>query len=97
DVRIAYDGFDAYDVEPKAAPDVFASRPVVVHGKWRGTPKGTITLSGVSGTGTYTQRFDVAQVSPRAENRALPFLWARSRIASLGDFGFGEPTAEAKA
>jgi Ca-activated chloride channel family protein len=95
-VRVGYDGFDAYDVEPKQAPDVFAERPVVVFGKWRGSAAGSITVSGVSGTGPYTQRFDVSQTSPRPENAALAYLWARSRIGSLSDFGFGEPGDDTK-
>jgi Ca-activated chloride channel family protein len=96
DVRVAYDGFDVYDVEPRAVPDVLASRPVIVFGKYRGTPKGGITLTGVSGAGPYSQHFDVARSVPRAEHRALEYLWARTRIASLSDFGFGELDAAAK-
>jgi Ca-activated chloride channel family protein len=96
DIRVQYDGFAAADVEPASIPDVFAERPVIVHGKWRGAPTGTITVSGVSGSGVYTQRFDVAGATPRAENRALAYLWARARIANLGDFGFGETTDAAR-
>ncbi len=96
DVRVAYDGFDAYDVEPKSVPDVLAARPVVVFGKYRGERHGTITLTGVGGQAPYTQRFDVARSVPSPENRALPYLWARSRIASLSDFGFGELDQTAK-
>ena len=33
-------GFDAYDVEPEQVPDLFASRPIVVFGKWRGSAGG---------------------------------------------------------
>ncbi len=87
DLRVDYQGFDAYDVEPPALPDVLAERPVVIHGKWRGSAKGTVALSGRSGQGEYRQRFDVSQVLPRAENRALSYLWARTRIANLSDFG----------
>jgi Ca-activated chloride channel family protein len=94
-IKVRYEGFDAYDVEPKAIPDVFAERPVVVQGKWRGALHGTITVEGTSGSGPYAQRFDVTTSAPRAENRALPYLWARSRIATLSDFGFGEPTPAA--
>ncbi|HEY3494671.1 MAG TPA: VIT domain-containing protein [Polyangiaceae bacterium] len=90
-VRVAYEGFDAYDVEPRAVPDVLAERPVVVFGKYRGAPAGAITLTGVGGKGPYTQRFEVARSTPRPENAALPYLWARTRIATLGDFAFGEP------
>jgi Ca-activated chloride channel family protein len=96
DVRVAYDGFDVYDVEPKSIPDVLAARPVVVFGKYQGERHGTITLTGVGGQGPYTQRFDVARSVPAAENRALPYLWARSRIANLSDYGFGELDPAAK-
>lgn len=94
DIQVRYEGFDAFDVEPKAVPDVFAARPVIVQGKWRGPLRGTVIVRGTSGSGPYVQRFDVANSIPRAENRALPFLWARSRIADLADFGFGEPSQD---
>jgi Ca-activated chloride channel homolog len=97
DVRVAYEGLDVYDVEPRAIPDVLASRPVVVLGKYRGAPKGSITLTGVGGKAPYTQRFDVARSVPSPSHRALPHLWARTRIASLSDFGFGDLAPAAKA
>ncbi len=96
DVRIAYEGFDTYDVEPRTIPDVLASRPVVVFGKYRGAPRGSVTLTGVGGRAPYTQRFEVARSTPGLEHRALTYLWARNRIASLSDFGFGELAPAAK-
>jgi Ca-activated chloride channel family protein len=96
DVKLAYEGFAAYDVEPKAIPDVLAERPIVVQGKYRGEARGFLNLSGLSGNGGFAQRFDVTQVKSRPEHRALSFLWARSRIAVLGDFGFAEPSLQAK-
>ena len=96
DVRVAYDGFDVYDVEPRAVPDVLASRPVVVFGKYRGTPHGSVTLTGVGGRAPYTQKFELARSAPRPEHRALEYLWARQRIASVSDFGFGELDPAAK-
>ena len=35
-IDLTFSGFDVYDVEPKKIPDLFASRPIVVFGKWRG-------------------------------------------------------------
>jgi Ca-activated chloride channel family protein len=95
-VRVEYEGFEVHDLEPRAIPDVLARRPVVIFGKWRGEPKGTITVSGVGGEGRYEQRFDVSRVTPRPENRALVPLWARTRVANVADFGFGELTATAR-
>ncbi len=96
DVKVAYQGFDAYDVEPKAIPDALAERPIVIQGKYRGDPKGFVSLTGLTGKGGFSQRFDVSQLKSRPEHRSLSYLWARSRVATLSDFGFGEPTALAK-
>ena len=52
-VRVEARGFEIYDVEPKALPDVLAERPVIVHGKWRGERAGTIRVSGIGGRGAW--------------------------------------------
>ncbi len=43
-VSVRAQGFEVYDVEPPTQPDLFAERPVVVFGKWRGARKGTIEV-----------------------------------------------------
>jgi Ca-activated chloride channel family protein len=93
-VQVIYRGLEVYEVEPRAIPDVMAERPVVVIGKWRGAAQGSITVRGVSGRGPYEQRFELEGTSARAQNRALAYLWARTRISHLVDFGFGTPTQE---
>lgn len=85
-VRTEYNGFDVYDVEPLSVPDVLADRPVIIFGKWRGTPAGTITVSGRSGEGAYREELRVSAVTPSAANNALRYLWARHRIALLSDY-----------
>jgi Ca-activated chloride channel family protein len=85
-VKVDFKGFDAYDVEPVAIPDVLAERPVVVFGKWRGEAKGRVTLSGITGEGKYTDSTDVSGVKPIASNTALQYLWARHRITLLSDY-----------
>ena len=86
-VQIAFDGFDAYDVDPPQVPDVFALRPIVVTGKFRGPTAGRIDVSGLTATGDFRASLDVAAGRQRdaGSTRALPQLWARSRIATLGD------------
>ncbi|HTR52841.1 MAG TPA: VIT domain-containing protein [Kofleriaceae bacterium] len=85
-VEVGFDGLDTYDVQPKVLPDVFAERPVIVWGKYRGTPKGTITLTGVSGHGRFVSKLDVSTAKPDAGNAALAYLWARAKISELSDF-----------
>ena len=50
-IKADFGGFDVYDLEPASIPDVLADRPVIIFGKWRGKPEGTITIKGISGEG----------------------------------------------
>ncbi|HEU0173894.1 MAG TPA: VIT and VWA domain-containing protein [Blastocatellia bacterium] len=90
DIQVHSVGFDIYDVNPERLPDLFAQRPVILFGKWRGQINGALELRGRTGQGDYITRLDVAGVRPDEANRALRYLWARSRIAELSDYGFGD-------
>ena len=85
-VGYAFDSFDAYDIQPLALPDVFARRPVILFGKWKGDPTGTLTLTGTAGSGPFRQSFDLSRIEARPDNAALRYLWARSRLADLADY-----------
>jgi Ca-activated chloride channel family protein len=89
-VAVSFEGFETYDVQPKVLPDVFANRPVVVFGKYKGTPSGKITLTGVSGRGRFVSTLDVTKSAPETKNSALSFLWARAKIGELSDFTIGD-------
>ncbi len=97
DVKVSFDGFDAYDVEPKSIPDVFAQRPVVVFGKYRGTPSGHIALAGYNGQGRWSQSIAVKASDARAEHEALRQLWARHKVRRLDDLAtLGRTNVEAE-
>jgi Ca-activated chloride channel family protein len=85
-INLTFEGFAAYDVEPPHIPDVLSERPVTVFGKYRGKARGSITLTGLSGDGNYSESIDVAKVRPMDGNAALRYLWARHRIALLSDY-----------
>ncbi len=95
-VKVKYKGFEAYDVEPPALPDLFAERPLVLFGKWRGGPAGQIEVSGKSAKGKYVQTFQLSETKPLEINGALRYLWARSRIARLSDYNFGKENPETR-
>jgi Ca-activated chloride channel family protein len=84
-VSLDFGGLEAYDVEPAAIPDVLAQRPVIVFGKWRGAKSGRITVRGQSGDQPYTNTFDLMQATTLPSTDGLAQLWARTRIAQLGD------------
>lgn len=85
DIAVDTQGFETYEVEPASIPDLFADRPLVIFGKWRGEPSGTIRVTGVNGDGVYEKVFDVAEEAASEDNRALRYLWARARVARLSD------------
>ncbi len=85
-IVVDYDGFETYDIEPPGIPDLFAKRPVIVFGKWRGKPEGTIRLTGSGGSGDYVKTFDVSLIRPLETNKALRYLWARTRVSRLSDY-----------
>ena len=86
DIKVDYGKFDVYDVEPSSFPDLLAQRPLVIFGKYRGAPKGRITITGNTGYGTFNKEVVVGDVKPKEENIALQYLWARTRIAVLDDY-----------
>ncbi|HKP82459.1 MAG TPA: VIT domain-containing protein [Pyrinomonadaceae bacterium] len=94
DIKVRSVGFNTYDVNPMQFPDLFAQRPIILFGKWRGPVEGTIELTGKTGQGEFVSTFDVAQSQPDEGNSALRYLWARSRIAELSDYGTSDVTEE---
>lgn len=85
-ITVRFDGFEVYDVEPPRTPDLFADRPVVVFGKWRGKPRGKIFLSGLTGEGAFQTTVEAGRVKPDPDHSALRFLWARHKITLLSDY-----------
>jgi Ca-activated chloride channel homolog len=93
-IDVKFSGFEAYDVEPKRIPDLFASRPIVVFGKWRGAAGGSIEISGKTGREPYQTSIAVTPESSDTGHGALRHLWARTRVANLADFGPGATNEE---
>ncbi|MBC7863145.1 MAG: TonB family protein [Bacteroidia bacterium] len=79
-IKVTYDGFNAYDIVPVNVPDVFAMRPIIVFGKYKGTPSGTIKVSGITAAGNYSASMDISSAKAEKENIALRYLWARQKI-----------------
>lgn len=84
-ISVRFEGLDAYDVTPAQVPDLFARRPVVVFGKWRGEARGAVVVEGMTPTGPRRDRLSVDDGSPSPGAGALRYLWARHRIAELSD------------
>lgn len=90
DVQVAYDGFDVYDIEPPTLSTLFASRPIVLFGKWKGEPSGTIHITGKTGGQDYAEDIPVSAAIPLEANNIIQYLWARTRVERLTDYGMTE-------
>ncbi|MBC7863142.1 MAG: TonB family protein [Bacteroidia bacterium] len=86
-IKVSYDGFEVYDLVTKHVPDVFSLRPIVLFGKYKGAPAGTIHISGINGFGNFSASINVAEAKAGNENKALRYLWARNKIRELDDRG----------
>ena len=82
-IKIDSKNFDIYDIEPAGIPDLMAERPIVIFGKYKGKPSGTITLTGKTGRKNYRQTFDISKLAADTTTQALRYLWARERIKYL--------------
>ncbi|MFW6352289.1 MAG: TonB family protein, partial [Bacteroidota bacterium] len=79
-----FEGFDAYDVLPENIPDLFAERPVIISGKYRGQPQGVLKITGTSGKSGISKSLDIKP--DKNENKALKYLWAREKMRLLGGY-----------
>ena len=95
-VHLQFNNFDAYDIEPPMVPDLFASRPLVIFGKWRGEAGGSIGIRAMSTMGDYYEELPISEGDADAKLTALRYLWARERIARLADYAQTDLLAEVK-
>jgi Ca-activated chloride channel family protein len=86
-IKVTFPGFSVYDAEPVAVPSLYADRPLLIYGKYRGKPSGKIEITGKTGEGNFTRILDMNTQKASSENLALKYLWARNRIMLLDDYG----------
>jgi Ca-activated chloride channel family protein len=91
DVAVRFQGFRAYDVEPLAVPDLFASRPITLIGKYKGGPEGQIEVTGRTGGGEFRRVVAAESAQVADSDRAIGLLWARKRIQRLADMNRLDP------
>lgn len=86
DIKVEFEGFDAYEVEPPSLPDLFAQRPLILFGKYNNAV-GKVKVKGKTVGGTYEEEIAVGPATEDKDLRGLKYLWAREKIARLSDYG----------
>lgn len=84
-IHARFDGLDVYDVQPQQLPDLFANRPLVLFGKWKGEPRGELRIDAHGADGQFQTRLPISSDNLTDNSDALAHLWARQRVASLMD------------
>ena len=85
-IKLEYPGFSVYDIQPISYPDVFAEKPLIVFGKYKGEPAGLIKVTGKTASGIFSESFDLKSLKSQNSNLALKYLWAREKIRLLDDY-----------
>lgn len=68
---------------PEALPDLFASTPVVLTGRYRKPGNGAVTLRGRTASGAFERAIPVAFAPGQKTHDVLAPLWARARVEDL--------------
>lgn len=85
-IAVEYNGFDAYEQEPRFIPDLFANRPIIICGKWKNKASGEIIVKGLSGNQKLSVTIPVNLFAVIDKSNALQYLWAREKLMRLSDY-----------
>jgi Ca-activated chloride channel family protein len=83
DVKVEWGGLDVRDVEPAVLPDLVASRPLVLHGRYGASGAATVVVSGMANGKRVKVEVPVVLPEHEEANGSLETLWARTRIESF--------------
>jgi Ca-activated chloride channel homolog len=82
-ISIDWHGLPVTDVYPREVRDLFSAKPVIITGRFTGTPAGKITIKGYQGSGDFSRTVPVNFSAAGAANAALEKIWARHKVEDL--------------
>lgn len=83
DLQIEWGEMDIHDAYPRRLPDLFADRPLIIHGRYRAGGDGRVVLRGRVGGRTFTQTIDITLPEEGRVRPELTSAWVRTRISDL--------------
>jgi Ca-activated chloride channel homolog len=90
DLQIDWGGLHVSEVFPRAVPDLFVGRPVILTGRFTGSANTTIHVNGKVADQP-VQVAIPATLTDAATHNGLPSIWARMKIAALADQSTYQP------
>lgn len=85
DVSIDWGGWQVSDVFPRRLPDVFVGRPLILTGRFEGSPTPPIRIRGTAGSRPVVIDVDASPDAAGTNRSALANIWARKQIMALSD------------
>jgi Ca-activated chloride channel family protein len=85
DVSVDWGGMQVSDVYPSRTPDLFVGRPVILTGRFSGSPPAGVALHGRAGGTDRQITVPAAAEGEVGRHEGLPVVWARKKIAELMD------------
>jgi len=83
DVQIDWGRMEVSEVYPRRVPDLFVGRPIILTGRFQGTTRTTIRVSGGLGQSEKEIRIPVEFDRTAPTHPGLACVWARKRIEDL--------------
>lgn len=83
DIKFECPNFEIYDTISVAIPDAKYTLPIVICGKYKGKPSGTITIAGKVGNKDYSRTLNISNTAEHSHNKPIEYLWAAERIKQL--------------
>jgi Ca-activated chloride channel family protein len=94
DLRVDWGGMHVTEVFPRRLPDLFVGRPVIVTGRFTGETREPIRIWGEAANLPVSFSVPASAAEESVPNAALPAVWARMKIADLGDEAIRSPNVE---
>jgi Ca-activated chloride channel family protein len=82
-ISIDWRGLPVTDVYPKALPDLFTGKPLVISGRYTAASTGSIVIHGKRAGDDFTRQIPVHFSSATVDGNILPSFWARRKIDDL--------------
>lgn len=99
DVRVAWADADTSEVYPQPIPDLFASHPIILHGRYASLSQAPTRLTGKVGEREVEIPVEVRRTTaPGARGGLVGTLWARAKVAFLEEESWlgAAPDAQAR-
>jgi Ca-activated chloride channel family protein len=93
DIQIDWGGMSASEIYPRAIPDLFVGRPVILTGRFTGELS-QIRLHGKVGGEQMEIPITTDSLDAKANHRGLPSVWARMKIAELANQSTYKPDSD---